>query len=191
MGEQGGVAGDLGKHHRISEELIELGVITLHTDNNAVAYAKIQAAPLHRAIERFAAEAEAAKQQQAGRRGGRRSGSSSSICSGGALCGQTRRQGLQNGRRSRLLSRRPRRRGEATAAQQRRLHCRRVGARHLAEGYTYYWHTPTSTSSWEVPTGEPRSAKTMSLSAHVAHSLTNDRGVAVRKIEAVRREYTD
>ena len=57
--------GDLGKHHRISEELIELGVITLHTDNNAVAYAKIQAAPLHRAIERFAAEAEAAKQQQA------------------------------------------------------------------------------------------------------------------------------
>ena len=183
--------GDLGKHHRISEELIELGVITLHTDNNAVAYAKIQAAALHRAIERFAAEAEAAKQQQAAEAA---AASATQQQQQPAFVAAERFAGKRAGRVFKMgdSGLGYYRDGPADEAEASSSRAAAAAPSSLPpgwvqgtspEGYTYYWHTPTSTSSWEVPTGEPKSAKTMSLSAHVAHSLANDRGVAVRKIE--------
>ena len=49
--------GELGKHHKLIEEMLELEVVTLHQDDDAHAYALVHAAPLHRAYERYCSAA--------------------------------------------------------------------------------------------------------------------------------------
>mmetsp|Transcript_3006 Transcript_3006/g.6238 ORF Transcript_3006/g.6238 Transcript_3006/m.6238 type:complete len:255 (-) Transcript_3006:128-892(-) len=51
------------------------------------------------------------------------------------------------------------------------------------EGYTYYWHTPTSTSSWERPTHEPPSRKCVQVEKQVASALLASRKQALNKIQ--------
>ena len=48
------------------------------------------------------------------------------------------------------------------------------------EGYTYYWHTPTSTSSWEVPTVQPPVSRHVALAPHVSATLA---AAALQQIE--------
>ena len=50
------------------------------------------------------------------------------------------------------------------------------------EGYVYYWHAATSTSSWERPTGPPTIEQSVPLTPAAAAALHTD-PAAVRKLE--------
>ena len=179
--------GDMGKHHAIIEELVKLKVVTLHQDEKAVTYAKVHAAALHRAIDRFVKEAAKEKeeeQQAAGAAAAAAAGTrpdrfTAAAAFDGFRAGCVFKMGADG---LGYYRDGPADDDESGASGAAALPPGWV-AGVTPEGYTYYWHTPTSTSSWEVPTGEPPITKTLPLAPRVTATLLSGRGEAVRKLE--------
>ena len=181
--------GDLGKHHLLIEEMLQLGVVTLHQDDNAVTYAKVHSAPLHRAIDKFNA-AEAAQRQQQQQQQQAAAAASSALAArphpfaasdtfAGARTGCVFKMGemgvgyYRDG---------PDGEAEGSGVAAPALPAGWVSGT-TPEGYTYYWHTLTGTSSWELPTGPPPVNRHVALAPHVATTLAAANSAAVRKIE--------
>ena len=51
------------------------------------------------------------------------------------------------------------------------------------EGYTYYWHTPTSTSTWERPTAATQLVQVVPLSAEAVAALRGAGPSALAKLQ--------
>jgi hypothetical protein len=174
--------GDMGKNHAIVEDLLRMDVVTLHQNDGAEVFARVHAAALHRAIANSAAAATSAASAVV---------SAASPSSGtppppafvaaagftGARAGCVFKNGAQG-------------LGYYRDDGARGSHAPSGGlpdgwtSGQTAEGYTYYWHDATGTSSWEVPTGQPSISRALVVPPQVITALTvADGGAAIRKIE--------
>jgi hypothetical protein len=174
--------GDLGKHHALIEEMIQLGVVSLHQGDDAQVFAKIHKAPLMRVHEQYRVVAAAPETDPGGVAPAAES--ASPFVAAASFSGQMKgyvfkfdEQGLgyyqdTNGR------------GARDGLSAHELPGLPEGwVQGLSpEGHVYYWHTSTATSSWERPTGPPIVERTVALGAHSA-PLQADGRAAVRKIE--------
>ena len=181
--------GYLGKHHALIEEMLKLGVVTLHQDDKAHMYAKVHPAPLNRACEQYCTATSTAVPVDAAAAAPPVAAAPTSgpdfmvaVTFTGARPGYVfksgerglgyYRDGVHAG-------------GEARAAPGDASQPLPEGwvAGRTPEGYVYYWHAPTSTSSWEVPTGPPPMERSVSLSAVALRTLRASDSAATRKIE--------
>jgi len=185
-----GWPGDLGKHHLVPEELLDLGVISVHVDDAARTYARIHSDRLAAATARFAREAAAAAAATSG------AGSAN-----GAAAFRLPPFGA------------PRFEAAATFAGARPGYVFKAGEQGVGyyadgpdpaahdeaappplpegwvegtspEGYAYYFHSPTQTSSWERPTAATAVSATVPLSPALTASLTAKRRAGVSQLQA-------
>ena len=179
--------GDLGKHHSIAEEFIKLGILSLHQAKNAEVFAKINPGKLAEAQRKFALEAhyaaaaEATATAEAASSAAAAPAFTASAKFEGARAGMVFKKGEQgvgyyrDGPAA----------GSGGGADGASVPSLPEGwvAGLSPEGYTYYWHSATSTSSWEFPTGEPQSTEAVPLAPAVSATFAGDGGAALRKIE--------
>ena len=188
--------GDLGKHHAIMEEMLTLGVVTLHQDKDAEVFARILPAKLAEAQQKFSAAANDASASAAAAAAASTASSIAPSASvepfvpsasfAGARPGYVFKRG-ESGVGYYLdgaaISGSGSGGGSGGASSSAGLPAGWVAGQ-TPEGYTYYWHDATQTSSWEVPTGEPKSSRSVPLEPLTTHALTSDGGAAVGKIES-------
>ena len=170
--------GDLGKHHAIVEEMIDMGVLSVHTDDSANTYARVHREKLRDVAARFKAEAE--RTSKAAAAPSKPPGVAAPVGAapfvsaagfGGARSGYVFKSGEQglgyylDGGSSGGSSVAARGAAAVTPLPDGWVQ----GA--TPEGYVYYWHTPTSTSSWERPTGPPPVTREVVVPAQVAAAL--------------------
>lgn len=184
--------GDLGKHHAIVEEMISMGVLVLQQDKDTEVFAKVDPAKLAKAQQKFSAEANAAN-AAAAHAAHAHAHDGHADQAGGASAEWFMPSAAFVGARAGYIFKRDeqgtgyyRDGADATSAaagtSAPTLPAGWVSGQ-TPEGYTYYWHEPTQTSSWEFPTGEPKASKDVPLAPLTAHALATDRGAAVKKIE--------
>lgn len=198
--------GDLGKHHALIEEMIKLGVVSLHQDETRRSYAQIHPAALKRAVEKYctldttlaggAAGAANLSAPVSGAATGSSSGNAKSAALWAAAAAAQQVPFLAAdtfaGPRAGYVFKR----GEhgvgyyadgvlaaAAAALAEAAEVLPVGwVKGVSpEGYRYYWHQETSTSSWERPTAPPTIERSVPLSATAAAALmqpSNGRGAS-------------
>jgi len=191
-----GWPGDLGKHHAMVEELIGLGVLTIHADDDARTYAIVHREKLRHAVDYFAKEAASVTSQVASAAADATGAAASSSVPhdapyfveaasfGGARPGyvfKTAKQGLGYY----IDGPEP-----APPAADTPLPEGWVEGQ-SPEGYPYFYHVPSATSSWERPSASaPPAASastvttTVPLSATVVASLTSAKRAGVLKIES-------
>jgi len=187
--------GDLGKHPAIIEELLKLGVVTVHQESGA-AYAKIVPARLFAAIEKFAREDAQAKAAGADAKAKADGGAASSAAPSADKEYFLPSEGFTGARRGYVFHAGDEGLGYyLDGVESRAQHAATAAAAAAAlpdgwvkgaspEGYPYYWHAATSTSSWEKPTGPPPTTRKLPLSAAAAAALAGPRNAALAKIES-------
>ena len=148
--------GDLGKHHALIEELLKLDVVTIHQTDRGETYAKVHAAPLHRAYEQYCSAAATAAATAAANAAAAPAAAPAAppaaatapfvgaAAFAGAWAGYVFKMGEEG-----LGYYRD---GPPAADAEPPLPDGWVSGQ-TAEGYVYFWHGPTGTSSWERPTG--------------------------------------
>jgi hypothetical protein len=212
--------GDLGKHHALIEEMIKLGVVSLHQDETTRSYAQIHPAALKRAVDKYCT----LDTTLAGGTAGAAPVSAPTAPVSGAVTGSS---SSGNAKSAALQA-------AAAAAQQAPFLAAdafagpRAGyvfkrgehgvgyyadgvlaatAAALAEaaevlpvgwvkgvspeGYPYYWHHETSTSSWERPTAPPIIERSVPLSATTAAALvqpSNARGAGISPLAQIEEQ---
>ena len=174
--------GDLGKHHALIEEMIKLGVVTLHQGDDATVFARVHAPALRRALETYGAPPAtaapaAAPHAEAGEVG-------PPFVAAPAFAGARPGYVFQSGAQGLgyYLDGAGRASGAGAAAVDAALPDGWVGGQ-TAEGYTYYWHAASGTSTWERPTGPPPVMERLALAPGVAAALTGGGGASLRSIE--------
>ena len=176
--------GDLGKHHALIEEMIKLGVVSLHQDDNAITYAKIHPPALRRAMEKFCTSTNSIVAASGGvdAAGGAAVAAASSAAAVAAATPFIASIAFAGARRGYVFKR-----GDdgvgyyadgafAAAGDAAEVLPEGWVKGKTAEGYVYYWHHETSSSSWEKPTGPPIIERTVALAAAVAATLRADAG---------------
>ena len=184
-----GWPGELGKHHAVVEELIGLGVLSIHADDNARTFGLVHRDKLAQAMEYFGKAAtkptDGSERAQVASAGVGFGLGSPCFMPAEAFFGH--RQGYvfkmdQQGLGYYIDGYKPQDATPSTA-----LPDGWVQGRSL-EGYIYYHHVPTGTSSWERPTGDgcvvPATTltTTISISAALLASLTSAGGAGLDKI---------
>ena len=144
--------GDLGKHHSLIEELIDWKVVTMHQDDKADGYARIHPEELYKAISIYckpptleATHAGTAPDPAA-------AAFTAASAFEGARAGYVFKRGAAGvGYYLDGVSEAEAAAAGATVASltNAKLPDGWVSGK-SPEGYTYYWHAATSTSSWEV-----------------------------------------
>ena len=173
-----GWPGDLGKDYNLVEEMVQIGVISIHQNDDQTVHAIVHRGALHKAAERFCTE-------PAGTVPGAAAGS------GAAATGPV----PEFESASSFQGRRP---GAVFKLGEAGLGYYRDGAQPepepeplppdwtqgtTPEGYTYYWHTPTSTSTWERPTAATQLVQVVPLSAEAVAALRGAGPSALAKLQ--------
>ena len=165
--------GDLGKHHTLIEEMIKLGVVTLHQDDSAQVYAKIYPRALNEAFERYCASAPAPSAASVATPAERlvAAAQSEPFLPAAAFAGARPGYVFKAGARGVGYYAD----GVLAASVQAAAPLPDGWVRgHTPEGYLYYWHHETSTSSWERPSGPPCIERRVDVAAHAAAALRAD-----------------
>jgi hypothetical protein len=187
-----GWPGDLGKHHAVVEELIGMGVLTVHADDQARTYALVHRDKLRQAVDFFATQAPEAPGDSSSAAAAADVAPILPLGSPGFVAAATfsgARPGYVFKTDSRGLGYYIDGPAPAPVAAEAPLPEGWVqGA--SPEGYVYYHHVPTGTSSWERPVvgvSQAPSATvtaTLPVSAVLIASLTSAGRAGLNKIEA-------
>lgn len=185
----------LGKHHALIEEMLKLGVVTVHQDESGVGFAKVVAGRLRAVTDKYAAADAATATADA----------ASAASAAGALAASSAEsptayflptEGFTGARRGYVFragdegvgyyldGAKSRAEHEAAAAAAAAVLPDGWVAGTSPEGYAYFFHTPTGSSSWERPTGPPPSKREVPLTAALAAALGGARNAAMAKMQA-------
>lgn len=185
-----GWPGDLGKHHAVVEEFIGLGVLSVHADDNGRTYALVHRDKLRQAVDFFATAAPVVPDASSGTAAAPASpiipSGSASFVPAAAFSGA--RPGYIFKTDSRGLGYYIDGPAPAPAAADAPLPDGWVQGT-SPEGYIYYHHVPSGTSSWERPVagGSHEASATVTttvlLSAALIASLASAGRVGLNKVE--------
>jgi len=171
---------DLGKSYALVEEMVSLGVLSIHQNDDQSTYGIIHRKPLHEAAARFctetgtdatpaavaapAAAAPVPEFEAAARFEGRRPGAAFRLGESGLGYYRDPTQ------------------PEAAAVAPAPLPAGWTQGT-TPEGYEYYWHEPTGTSAWERPTAATQLVMVVPLSAEAVAALRGAGPSGVAKVQ--------
>ena len=163
-----GWPGDLGKSYALVEEMVSLGVLSIHQNDNQSTYGVVHRKQLHQAAARFCTEpADAPVASVAGKAAA--VGPVSAFEAAASFQGRRVGAAFKLGD-SGLGYYRDASQPEAAEAAPAPLPADWTQGT-TPEGYEYYWHHPTGTSAWERPTSATQLVKVVPLSAEAVAAL--------------------
>ena len=175
-----GWPGDLGKSYALVEEMVSLGVLSIHQNDDQSTYGIIHRNPLHAAAARFCTETKT-------------DAAPATVAAAAAAApvpefeAAARFEGRRPGAAFRL--------GESGLGYYRdpsQPEAAEVAPAPLPagwtqgttpEGYEYYWHEPTGTSAWERPTAATQLVMVVPLSAEAVAALRGAGPSGVAKVQ--------
>ena len=171
---------DLGKSYALVEEMVSLGVLSIHQNDNQSTYGVIHRKPLHQAAARFCTETETdapAASAAAAAAAGPVPEFEAAASFEGRRAGAAFRLG-----ESGLGYYRDASQPEAAEAAPAPLPADWTQGM-TPEGYEYYWHHPTGTSAWERPTAATQLVMVVPLSAEAVAALRGAGPSGVAKVQ--------
>ena len=176
-----GWPGDLGKTYALVEEFVELGVLSIHQNDNQSTYGVVHRKPLLQAAVRFCTDPADAPAASAAAGGAAPAVPVPAFEAAASFQGKRAGAAFKLGEEG-LGYYRDASQPEAAEAAPAPLPADWTpGA--TPEGYAYYWHGPTGTSSWERPTAATQLVKVVPLSAEAVAALRSAGPSGMAKVQ--------
>ncbi|KAL3932085.1 MAG: hypothetical protein SGPRY_000849 [Prymnesium sp.] len=175
--------GDLAKHHHLVEEMCELGVLSMHQDDHARMFAVVHRSKLNDAVDRFINAPAAAAASEVSDASVEVDASSNAVAyftPSTTFIGQRKGSVFKKGEKGIGYYRDGPTQEQSNSVAAAPLPDGWVEGT-SPEGYHYYYHLSSGTSSWERPTGQPPSKKSLPLSWDLGQSYLTDAS-ALRKL---------